>query len=72
MEPEMARRLGGTVALLQPESLYAALQQEMALFSDLRDKVFARYGLSHVPGLEQQIQGAIDRLWRTRPRRIRS
>jgi hypothetical protein len=72
MEPEMARRLGGTVALLQPESLYAALQQEISLFTELRDQIFAWYGLSYAPGPEQQVQGTMDRLWRTRSRRIRT
>lgn len=38
-------QLTKTIAVLEAESLYTALQAEIKLFTELRDELFARYSL---------------------------
>ena len=63
LDARLAEKLSASVATLQPESLYAALQVEMALFSDLRDEVSARYKLEHDPVSEKVLSDMIIQHW---------
>jgi len=63
LDARLAEKLSASVATLQPESLYAALQVEMALFSDLRDEVSARYNLEHDPVSEKVLSDIIIQHW---------
>jgi hypothetical protein len=62
-DPEMASRLMATVAAVQPEALYAALQAEMELFRSLRAMVFDRYGLTFDPTPEEALESEMSRRW---------
>jgi predicted nucleotidyltransferase len=63
LDAELAEKLSATVAVLQPESLYAVLQAEMALFSDLRDELFASYNLEYDPISERVLREMIIQQW---------
>ncbi len=63
LDPRMSSLLAATVASLQPETLYAALQAEIALFRELRTVVFDRYGLTFDPKPGEIIEGEISRRW---------
>jgi hypothetical protein len=52
-----------TVAALQPEALYAALQTEMELFRSLRAMVFDHYGLTFDPMPEEVLASEMSRRW---------
>jgi predicted nucleotidyltransferase len=62
-DPEAASRLMATVALVQSEALYAALQAEMVLFRSLRAMVFERYGLTFDPRPEEMLESEMRRRW---------
>ena len=62
-DPEMASRLMATVAAVQPQALYAALQAEMDLFRSLRAMVFDRYGLTFDPTPEEALESEMSRRW---------
>lgn len=55
--------LAATVASLQPEALYGALQAEIVLFRELRANVFDRYGLAFDPRPGKIIEEEIRRRW---------
>jgi len=59
-------RLMATVAPVQPEALYAALQAEMELFRILRAMVFDRYGLTFDPTPEEVLESEMRRRWAAR------
>jgi predicted nucleotidyltransferase len=62
-DPATASRLVATVAPVQPEALYAALQAEMELFRILRAKVFDRHGLTFDPTPEEVLESEMSRRW---------
>jgi predicted nucleotidyltransferase len=62
-DPEAASRLMATVAAVEPQALYAALQAEMELFRSLRGVVFDRYGLSFDPAPEEVLEREVSRRW---------
>jgi hypothetical protein len=62
-DPTTASRLMATVAALQPEALYAALQTEMELFRSLRAMVFDHYGLTFDPMPEEVLASEMSRRW---------
>ena len=59
-------RLAATVALPEPEPLYAALQAAIDLYGTLRAPVFARYGVQTDAGAEDTVRRAIVRRWTER------
>jgi predicted nucleotidyltransferase len=63
LDAKLAEKLAASVANLQPESLYAALQAEIALFKDLRDEVFARYNLEYDSVSEKVLRDMIVQQW---------
>jgi len=63
LDPATADRLAATVATLQRNSLYAALVAEIALFRDLRDRVFEQHGLTFDRAREQALEQAIVQRW---------
>ena len=68
-DPATASRLMATVAPMQPEALYAALQAEMELFRSLRAVVFDRYGLIFDPTPEEMLESEMSRRWVAREAR---
>jgi len=64
-DPEAASSLMATVALVQSEALYAALQAEMVLFRSLRAMVFERYGLTFDPRPDEMLESEMRRRWTT-------
>ena len=66
IDPNAAARLAFTVASLEGEALYGALQATIALFYDLREIVFDRYGLTFDPAPEEVIRGEMGRHWAAR------
>lgn len=62
-DPEAASSLMATVALVQSEALYAALQAEMVLFRSLRAMVFERYGLTFDPRPDEMLESEMRRRW---------
>ena len=64
-----ASRLLATVALVQPEALYSALQAEKNLFRSLRAVVFDRYGLIFDPIPEEMLGSEMSRRWAARDAR---
>jgi hypothetical protein len=58
-----------TVAPVQPEALYAALQAEMELFRSLRAMVFDRYGLTFDPTPEEVLGSEMSQRWSAREAR---
>ncbi len=62
-DPEAASHLMATVAVVQPQALYAALQAEMELFRRLRTVVFDRYGLTFDPTSEEVLESEMSRRW---------
>jgi predicted nucleotidyltransferase len=68
-DPATASRLMATVAPMQPEVLYAALQAEVELFRSLRAVVFDRYGLIFDPIPEEMLGSEMSRRWAARDAR---
>ena len=64
-----ASRLLATVAAVQPEALYAALQAEMELFRSLRAIAFDHYGLTFDPTPEEALDSEMSRRWVAREAR---
>ena len=62
-DPATASRLMATVAPMQPEALYAALQAEMELFRSLRAMVFGHYRLTFDPTPEERLESVMSRRW---------
>ncbi len=62
-DPEAASRLIATVAGVEPQALYEALQAEMELFRSLRAIVFDRYGLIFDPMPEEVLEREMSRRW---------
>jgi predicted nucleotidyltransferase len=62
----MASLLMATVAPVQFEALYTALQAEMELFRSLRAMVFERYGLTFEPTPEEVLESEMSRRWSAR------
>jgi predicted nucleotidyltransferase len=62
-DPEAASRLMATVAAVQPQALYEALQAEMDLFRRLRAVIFDRYGLTFDPTPEEVLESEMSRRW---------
>ena len=58
-----------TVAAVQPQALYEALQAEMELFRSLRAAVFDRYGLTFDPTSEELLESEMSRRWVAREAR---
>ena len=58
-----ASRLMATVAAVQPEVLYAALQAEMDLFRSLRAMVFDLHGLNFDPTPDEVLESEMSRRW---------
>ena len=58
-----ASRLLATVAPVQPEALYSALQAEIELFRSLRAVLFDRYGLTFDPTPEEALESEMSRRW---------
>jgi predicted nucleotidyltransferase len=61
--PATASRLMATVAAVQPEALYAALQAEMELFRSLRAMVFDRHGLTFDPTPDVVLETEMRQRW---------
>jgi hypothetical protein len=61
--PEAASRLMATVAAVEAQALYGALQAEMELFRRLRAVVFERYGLTFDPTPEEVLESEMSRRW---------
>ncbi len=68
-DPEAASRLMATVAAVQPQALYEALQAEMDLFRRLRAVIFDRYGLTFDPTPEEVLESEMSRRWVAREAR---
>lgn len=68
-DPEAASRLMATVAAVEPQVLYEALQAEMELFRRLRAVVFDRYGLTFDPTPEEVLASEMSRRWLAREAR---
>ncbi len=68
-DPEAASRLMATVAAVEPQALYAALQAEMELFRSLRASVFDRFGLTLDPTPEEVLESEMCRRWVAREAR---
>jgi len=66
LDPEMAARLEATVAPLETQALYDALQTAIALFWDLREPVFDVRGLTFDQASEEVVRGEIRRHWTAR------
>ena len=66
LDPDTAGSLAATVASLQPEALYRALQAEIFLFRELRAIVFDRYSLTFDPEPGEIIEAEIGRRWAER------
>jgi hypothetical protein len=62
-DPEAASHLMATVAVVQHQVLYAALQAEMELLRRLRTVVFDRYGLTFDPTSEELLESEMSRRW---------
>ena len=62
-DPATASRLMATVAAVQPEVLYAALQAEMDLFRSLRAMVFDLHGLNFDPTPDEVLESEMSRRW---------
>lgn len=58
-----ASHLMATVAPVQPEALYAALQAEMELFCSLRAVVFDQHGVTFDPTSEEVLESEMGRRW---------
>lgn len=58
-------KLTETVAVLEAESLYTALQAEIRLFTELRDALFARHSLRYESEPEDVIKSEILHRWET-------
>jgi hypothetical protein len=67
--PKVASRLMATVAAVEPQALYGALQAEMAPFRRLRAVVFERYGLTFDPTPEEVLESEMSRRWFAREAR---
>jgi hypothetical protein len=52
-----------TVAAVQPQALYEALQAEMDLFRRLRAVIFDRFGLTFDPTPEEVLESEMSRRW---------
>ena len=63
LDPATADQLAATVATLQGDSLYAALMAEIALFRDLRNRVFEEHGLAFDQAGEHALEEAIGQRW---------
>ena len=63
VDPETADRLTTTVASLESEALYAALQSSISLFRDLRAVMFDREGLIFDPAPEETLASEMSRRW---------
>jgi len=68
-DPEAASRLIATVAVVQPQALYEALQAEMELFRSLRVMVFDLYGLTFDPTPEEMLENEMSQRWDAREAR---
>lgn len=66
MDEETARRLGATVATLEPKSLHAALEASVSLFCNLRVILFDRHGLNLNPKSGEKIREEMQRRWTER------
>ncbi|HEX6711268.1 MAG TPA: aminoglycoside 6-adenylyltransferase [Rubrobacter sp.] len=66
LDPETAARLAATVAPLEADALYEALQTAMALFREMREPVFEQCGLTFDPAPEEVIRDEINRRWAAR------
>jgi hypothetical protein len=62
-DPEAASRLMVTVAAVESQALYAALQAEMELYRRLRAVLFDRYWLTFDPTPEEVLEGEMSRRW---------
>jgi predicted nucleotidyltransferase len=62
-DPEAASRLMVTVAAVEPQALYTALQNEMELFRSLRRMVFDHNGLTFDPTPEAVLESEMSRRW---------
>ena len=61
-----ASRLMATVAAVEPEALYAALEAEIELFRRLRAVLFERYELTFDPRPEEMLESEMKRRWAMR------
>jgi Streptomycin adenylyltransferase len=68
-DPEAASRLIATVAGVEPQALYEALQAEMELFRSLRVMVFDLYGLTFDPTPEEMLENEMSQRWDAREAR---
>lgn len=68
-DPEAASRLMATVATVESQVLYAALQAEMELFRSLRAVLFERHGLSFDSTPEEVLESEMSRRWVAREAR---
>ncbi len=68
-DPESASHLVVTVAAVEPQALYAALQAEMELFRSLRVIVFDRFGLTFDSRAEEVLESEMSRRWVAREAR---
>jgi len=68
-DPEAASRLMVTVAPVEPQALYAALQAEIQLFRSLRAVVFDHNGLTFDPTPEEVLESEMSRRWVAREAR---
>lgn len=66
LDPETAARLAATVAPLETEALYDALQSAIALFCDLREPVAEDCGLTFDQAPEEVVRGEMSRRWAAR------
>ena len=55
-----------TVAAVEPQALYAALQAEMELFRSLRATVFDSFGLTFDPTPEEVLESEMSWRWEAR------
>lgn len=63
---EMVERLADTLASLEGEAVYDALQAEISLYCDRREPLSERCGLSFDPASEKEIRDEILRRWAAR------
>lgn len=66
VDNQVAKTLELTIPAYEPESLFSALMQEIALFQELRDRVFARQKLSVNRRPELALVKEIEQQWATR------
>ncbi|MBA2712957.1 MAG: aminoglycoside 6-adenylyltransferase [Rubrobacteraceae bacterium] len=66
LDPGMAERLTGTLAPLEAEELYDALQATIALFCDLRGPLFEVRSLTFDPVPGEEIRNEMGRRWAAR------